>query len=128
MELKVRSHMQDQDQARDARRQGRRIVWGVVAVVAVGAFAHVRASEPSSGGKPVSYWIEALKGNQFSEAADRLGRIGDKAVPYLIEAIGRDRSNDRVRMLAPLPRMGPAAQTAVPLLSTLIHDQSAEIR
>jgi HEAT repeat protein len=90
-----------------------------------------QSSEPTASGKPVSYWIEALKSSDMGERIDattNLAGMGPKAVPYLVRALEQDRSDGRLRLLSTLGMVGQPAQSALPAIALLLRDDSAAIR
>lgn len=86
-----------------------------------------------AGGKPVRYWVEALRGSDAKlrkQAAFKLGNVGPadpSALPALLGALkDRDAAVRREAILA-LLKCGPEAQEAVPELRRL-QRQDADIR
>ena len=61
-------------------------------------------------------------------AADSLGRIGEPAVPALIEYLQSQDIEERVRAAKILARIGPAAKKAVPFLVQLLRDPHEDVR
>ncbi len=61
-------------------------------------------------------------------AADALSRIGQPAVPQLIETLSNPDPQIRRATLSVLSRMGPDAKDAVPTLIQLLDDEDAEVR
>jgi HEAT repeat protein len=88
-----------------------------------------------SGGKPVHYWVEALRDADArlrKQAAIKLGNAGpaDAAVvPALRQALhDRDAAVRREAILA-LVKCGPAADESVPTLAALQErDRDAQVR
>jgi HEAT repeat protein len=84
--------------------------------------------EASFDGKPVSYWIEALKSPDAKTrvaAASAIAKIGPpakSAVPALIDALKDDEKLVRTESIAALGKIGPAAADAVPMLIKLADD------
>src|SRR5437879_6546494 len=77
---------------------------------------------PLSGGKPVSYWLAALKDADARlrhKAVAKLGNVGtsDAAVfPALIEALKDPDAFVRREAVLALMKIGPDATAAVPIL------------
>jgi HEAT repeat protein len=97
----------------------------VVICLAIFVIGCGRSEPVLSGGKPVGYWVEALRGPDAKlrkQAAAKLGNAGagDAAVlPALREALkDRDAAVRREAILA-LLKCGPAAGEAVPELAAL---------
>jgi HEAT repeat protein len=94
-----------------------------------------RQGPPLSGGKPVSYWLGALKDGDAKlrlKAITKLGNVGatEAAVlPALIEALKDvDASVRRASILA-LMKLEPAAKEAMPILTEVQrNDRDAEVR
>src|SRR5689334_3971309 len=88
-----------------------------------------------AGGKPVSYWLEAVQGPDArlrKTAVFKLGNVGpgDAAVvPALLAAL-RDRdAGVRREAIVALMKCGPDARGAVPALVELRqHDRDAQVR
>jgi HEAT repeat protein len=88
-----------------------------------------------AGGKPVSYWVGALRDPDprvRRKAAFKLGNVGqaDPAVfPALLGALGdRDPGARREAILA-LLKCGPRARDALPTLTELQqHDRDTQVR
>jgi HEAT repeat protein len=89
---------------------------------------------PLAGGKPVSYWVEALRNPDpglRKTAVFKLGNVGPAdpaALPAVLAALkDRDALVRREAVLA-LVKFGPAAREAVPGLGELLRDQDARVR
>jgi HEAT repeat protein len=88
-----------------------------------------------AGGKPVSYWLEAVRGPDArlrKTAVFKLGNVGPgeaAVVPALLGALkDRDAAVRREAILA-LMKCGPDARDAVPALTDLRqHDRDAQVR
>ena len=61
------------------------IAVGLVGLIIVAAL--VTPQEPRYGGKPVSYWLEELSGDDPDAASEAILAIGAPAIPYLLNAI-----------------------------------------
>lgn len=93
-------------------------------------------SEPTlAGGKPVTYWVAALKDpdvNVRKKAAFKLGNVGttDAAVlPALIEALKDTNAVVRREAILALAKCGPGATEAQSALSEVQrHDRDAQVR
>jgi hypothetical protein len=72
--------------------------------------------------KPLEDWTEQ------EMAADALGRIGQPAVPELVNALGSLDPNIRLKAVEVLGRMGPEAAQAVPSLTKSLEDPDERIR
>jgi HEAT repeat protein len=87
-----------------------------------------------SHGKPVSYWVEALRAGDVrvrKQAVLALGHVGSAdpaAVPALIGAV-KDREVEvrRAAVLA-LLNLGPQAREAVPVLTAAQKDVDTKVR
>ncbi len=86
-----------------------------------------RQSPPTlAGGKPVSYWVQALQSNPDAkvrkEAAFKLGNVGPTdptAFPALVGALKDRDSRVRSESILSLLKFGTAAQEVVPTLTEL---------
>jgi HEAT repeat protein len=93
-------------------------------------------SEPAlSGGKPVSYWVDALRAPDprvRKEAAFKLGNAGPiepTVYPAVVAALGDADAQVRVEVVKSLVKFGPAAKEAVPTLTELQQkDPDARVR
>ncbi|MFO0905493.1 MAG: HEAT repeat domain-containing protein [Pirellulales bacterium] len=61
-------------------------------------------------------------------AAVALGRIGEPAVPALVEALRSHDPEIRLQAADTLARIGPGAEQAVPSLTELLEDEDIRIR
>jgi HEAT repeat protein len=101
----------------------------------VGLIGCGKASPTLAGGKPVSYWIQAVHDPDprvRKEAVFKLGNVGTTevgALPAVTEALrDRDAAVRREAILA-LMKFGDDAQTAAPVLTDLRqHDRDAQVR
>jgi HEAT repeat protein len=85
-------------------------------------------------GKPVSHWVEALRGPDAKErkrAVEALGNVGaadPDVVPALVGAVkDRDPAVRAAAVLA-LLKIGPDAHEAVPVLTAARGDPNAHVR
>jgi HEAT repeat protein len=105
-------------------------------VVLVAALGGCGKSPPTlAGGKPVTYWVEALRdpdARQRKTAAFKLGNAGpaDPAVlPALLAALQDPDPVVRREVILSLVKFGPAAREAVPVLEGLgERDPDPEVR
>jgi HEAT repeat protein len=83
-----------------------------------------------SGGKPVSYWVQALKDSDPAlrkKAAFKLGNAGpaDAAVvPALLAALKDEDAGVRSAGILALVKFGPDAREAIPTLAAMEQDDS----
>lgn len=61
-------------------------------------------------------------------AADALARIGDAAVPSLVETLEDPDRDVRAQAARALARMGPRAEPAIPALIAALNDSDKEVR
>lgn len=61
-------------------------------------------------------------------AADALARIGDAAVPSLVETLQDPDREVRAQAARALARMGPRAEPAIPALIAALNDSDKEVR
>lgn len=61
-------------------------------------------------------------------AADALARIGESAVPALIEGLADPKPEVRAQSARALARMGPKAHSAVPALIVALEDEDVAVR
>ncbi|MFO1499228.1 MAG: HEAT repeat domain-containing protein [Verrucomicrobiota bacterium] len=73
---------------------------GTFAVVAAAFLSARWDPEPSSGGRPLSYWVEHLSGSGFAQCYDAIRDIGPKGAPWLFH---------RVKTIHAVPRRWYAA-------------------
>jgi HEAT repeat protein len=93
--------------------------------------AGVGGEEPTAEGKAISYWIGELQQSDITariQATNVLMRMGEAAVPFLVQVLEHDTSDARLLVLATLHRMGPAARAALPAASALLRDKSPAVR
>jgi HEAT repeat protein len=90
---------------------------------------------PLSGGKPVSYWLEALQDKDATlrqKAVAKLGNVGatDAAVyPALTEALSDVDASVRGEAILALMKFGEGAKEAVPILADMERqDRDARVR
>src|SRR5437588_5142509 len=93
-------------------------------------------AEPTlAGGKPVGYWVQALKDPDArlrKKAAFKLGNVGPAdatALPALVEALSDPDAHVRSEAILALVKFGPAAKDARPVLAQLRQrDPSVQVR
>jgi HEAT repeat protein len=109
--------------------------WFVLAVVVLAAGGCKPAQPTQAGGKPVSYWVEALKGPDArlrKKAVGMLGNVGSADAAALPAVIGALKDADpavRREAVFALVKFGPAAREAVPALTELCdRDEDPEVR
>jgi HEAT repeat protein len=93
-----------------------------------------RKQPTSVGGKPVSYWVQALQepdARSRKKAAFELGNVG-AADPTVVPALaGALRDGDavvRAEAALSLLKIGPAAREASPALVEAQNDRDAKVR
>ena len=93
--------------------------------------------EPVFEGKPMSYWVRALretpadplKASPDSHKAPlALRKIGEPAVPALAEMLSEPNKEVRRRAIGTLVGMGPKAGAAVPAVVQALEDSESSIR
>jgi HEAT repeat protein len=92
------------------------------------------AKEPSlAGGKPVSYWVDALKDDPDPHvrktAAHKLGNVGQSnpaAFPALLGALHDPDASVRAEAILAVTKFGSSATEAVPILTDLAKDDPDE--
>jgi len=87
--------------------------------------------EPTYKNKTINEWIKDLK--QDNEAirmwaGKHLQRIGQEAVPALIQELKNKNQNVRINAAYALCTMGSQAKTAVPILIEALNDKNYEVR
>jgi len=83
--------------------------------------------ERFSRGKPVSYWVDALKKEEGSkEAIAALAAVGRDVVPLLIERMEVENRFFRRRAARVLCALGPDAEEAIPALARALADPTRE--
>ena len=90
---------------------------------------------PQAGGKPVRYWIKALKSSDpklRKTAAFKLGNVGptDPAIlPALLEALRDPDARVRCETILAILKFGPDAKEAIPALDQAQRqDRDAKVR
>jgi HEAT repeat protein len=85
-------------------------------------------------GKPVSHWVEALKGRDARErkkAVKALGQVGaadPAAIPAVVGALKDKDAGVRAEAALALINIGPAAKEAEPALEEASKDSDATVR
>jgi hypothetical protein len=102
-------------------------------IVALNGCGH--APPTVAGGKPVSYWVEALKSPDAKlrkKAVFKLGNVGPAdaaALPALIGALKDTNAEVRCEAILALVKYGPGAREAIPALSEAQQqDRDATVR
>jgi HEAT repeat protein len=91
--------------------------------------AAAKASDPVSGGRPLSEWIADLKApaphtrNAAAYEIAGMGPAAAAAVPALIEALDDPVAAVRFPVTIALLEIGPAAKAAVPRLRTMMDEE-----
>lgn len=93
-------------------------------------------AEPTlAGGKPVGYWVQALKDPDArlrKKAAFKLGNVGSAdatALPALVEALKDPDAHVRSEAILALLKFGPDARDALPVLAQLRQrDPNGQVR
>src|SRR5437763_11084475 len=88
-----------------------------------------------AGGKPVRYWVEALKepdAKLRKTAVSKLGNVGpadETVLPALLGALADTDAAVRREAILALMKYGPGAREAIPRLSDLRkNDRDAQVR
>jgi HEAT repeat protein len=84
--------------------------------------------EPAPQGRPISYWMEALRENNPTLAADgveALAQAGTDALPVLIASLNDPHSVARERTAEALAKMG---STSIPALMVALRDEDPYVR
>jgi HEAT repeat protein len=84
--------------------------------------------EPAPHGRPISYWMEALRENNQALAADgveALSHAGADALPGLIASLNDPHSLARERTAEALAKMG---STSIPALVAALRDEDPYVR
>ena len=109
----------------------------IVAVLIVAVFVSGcgRSGPPRAGGKPVDYWVQALRDPDpkvRKTAAFKLGNVGSAdptALPALREALQDRDAAVRCEVILALLKCGPEAEQAVPTLAEIRRrDPNARVR
>jgi HEAT repeat protein len=98
-------------------------------------FSGCRQEPPLAGGKPVSYWVEALSDMDPARrktAVHKLGNVGmsdPEAFPALLKALKDDDAGVRCEAIIAVAKFGPDGKDAMPTLTELEeHDASPKVR
>ena len=89
-----------------------------------------QAAPTLSGGKPVSYWVQALKDPDPAlrkKAAFKLGNAGPAeatVVPALVAALRDEDAGVRSAAILALVKFGPDAKEAIPALAEMEHEDN----
>jgi hypothetical protein len=88
--------------------------------------------KPLAGGKPVSHWVDALKGSNPKDrktAAHKLGNVGSTdpaALPALLGALRDDDADVRCEAIQAVAKFGSDARDAIPVLTDLRQNDTDE--
>src|SRR5262245_6283433 len=88
-------------------------------------------SEVQQQGHPVNYWLRLLGSEEEpaqQEAVEALSRLGQAAVPELIEALKDDDWQVRNQAAEVLGVIGPDAKAAVPALIDVLQEEDKYFR
>ena len=91
------------------------------------------AKEPSFQDRPLSAWVDDLKGlapytrNQAAYAIGGMGPAARSAVPALIEALKDPEATVRFPVCIALGEIGPDAIAAVPALREALDDRNDDV-
>jgi HEAT repeat protein len=104
----------------------------VIAVLATGCG---QPAQPiSAGGKPVSFWVEALKDPDAKlrkKAVAKLGNVGQAdpaALPAVLDALKDPDARVRTEAVQAVLKFGSGAKKAVPALTELQQDPDPQVR
>jgi HEAT repeat protein len=92
-----------------------------------------KPKEPEFEGRPLSSWVQDLKGlapqtrNAAAYAISGMGAEAKSAVPALIEALKDPIPAVRFPVCIALREIGPDAQAAVPALTEALDDQNDDV-
>jgi HEAT repeat protein len=93
------------------------------------------SSPPLAGGKPVQYWLDALRSPDAKlrkKAAFKLGNVGTadaRALSALTAALGDSDASVRCEVIFALVKFGPAARDMGPMLTDMQRrDPDARVR
>ena len=106
----------------------------ITAAILIAAAGCGRSEPMLAGGKPVEYWIGAIKGPDSAlrkKAAFKLGNVGPadaRALPALMEALQDSDAAVRREAIAAVAKFGSAAKDAIPALAELRADRDARVR
>jgi HEAT repeat protein len=106
-----------------------------MAVVAVWLSGCGRAEPTVAGGRPVSFWIEALQSPDAKlrqKAVFKLGNVGPAdaaAYPALVSALNDAHADVRCEAIVALLKFGSTARDSIPVLIELQRqDRDARVR
>jgi HEAT repeat protein len=109
--------------------------WFTIIFLATFLIGCGRGAPPLSGGKPVSYWIEALQERDAKlrkKAVTKLGNAGPidpEVYPALIEALKDADAQVRCEAILSLLKFGPGAKDAIPILEEMQkNDRDSQVR
>jgi len=108
-----------------------------VGVVLLGSPGLAVQPEPVFEGKPMSYWVRALRETpadplkaspDFQKAPFALRKIGEPAVPAVAQTLSDRNMEVRRRAIGTLLGMGAKAGAAVPAVVQALEDRESSIR
>jgi HEAT repeat protein len=106
----------------------------VLALLAVWSNGCGRAQPTLAGGKPVSYWVEAVKSSDAKlrkEAVFKLGNVGPTdptAFPAVASALDDQDAKVRCEAILAVLKFGAQAREVVPVLTRLRQDPNSQVR
>jgi len=111
------------------------LVPGLVVCLAVVVSGCGQAQPTMAGGKPVSYWLQALhdsEARQRKKAVCKLGNVGPAnpaTFPALITALKDPDGGVRCEAILALSKLGAGAGEAIPALTQVkLHDRNRQVR
>jgi len=106
-----------------------------LSVLALGLIGCGKATPTLAGGKPVSYWVQAIHApdpHLRKEAVFKLGNVGAteaEALPAVTEALRDSNAVVRREAILALLKFGDEAKSAMHILTDLRqHDRDAQVR
>jgi HEAT repeat protein len=108
-------------------------VWPILCLVLL-LYGCQRHSPKTVSGKPINYWLDALKNRNSrvrQKAVEALGNVGKAdpaAIPALIGALEDPDPTIRGKAALALLKSGRDAKEAIPALNQLLQDKDAKVR
>jgi hypothetical protein len=109
--------------------------FAILFIVALGLFGCSKPKTTLAGGKPVSYWVQAVHAPEArvrKEAVFKLGNVGpseSEALPAVISALKDVDASVRREAILALVKFGAAAKEAAPILTEMsMRDRDAQVR
>lgn len=105
----------------------------LIGLLLLGCNRQVEPTAKFFSGKPVEYWLEAIKSADAKarqKAADVLGNVGpidSRAIPALIEALKDKDPKVRDAAVLSLSRIGAPASVALPALEEAAKDKDPSV-